>query len=166
MSNRHYGSNYDSKLSTKEIAALIRAEIKRRVKANELPEWKYSVRYRSFAGGTAIDVVATSPHPTMLCQPGYYFASKDADRDVELPIDGQWRPCRIRAGESWHVARKDVEHTTVTFVRQQLQALMDSYNHDGSDIMTDYFDVNFYGHANVEAAGGWRHEYEREVPFS
>ncbi len=26
-----------------------------------------------------------------------------------------------------------------------IRAIMDSYNYDGSDAMTDYFDVRFYG---------------------
>lgn len=47
------GSNYDkvSKLSTTEIAKLVRADLKR-----DFPLYKFGVRTRYFAGGSAIDV--------------------------------------------------------------------------------------------------------------
>lgn len=33
---------------------------------------------------------------------------------------------------------------------RELAAVMGAYNHDGSDTMTDYFDVRFYGHVRAE----------------
>jgi len=34
----------------------------------------------------------------------------------------------------------------------QLEAMISAYNFDGSDSMTDYFHVNFYGHVNIAGA--------------
>ena len=33
-------------------------------------------------------------------------------------------------------------------VMKQVEAIVAAYNHDGSDIQSDYFDVNFYSHVN------------------
>lgn len=56
MYERSYGAKYDKNLSTTQIAALVREEIKAAVKAGTLPAGKYSVRSQSYSGGSSIDV--------------------------------------------------------------------------------------------------------------
>lgn len=158
-----YGSRYDGKLSTKEIAARVRAEIKALVKAGSLPpDWKFYVRYRGFAGGTSIDVTAQSPVATYLCAPGWVSAGPN-ERHLDLPIKGEWKSCIIRANDQWHVSRDDAEAPGVAWVRTLLDGLLRSYNYDGSDIQTDYFNVNFYGHVAVTTVGDWRAQYQRQI---
>lgn len=165
MYERSYGSKYDRDLDVADIAKLIRAEIKDLVKRAALPaDWKYSVRCRRFAGGASIDVTATSPVPVYLCSPGYYAAGP-TDRLVDLPIAGEWRACKIRANDQWHVSNDDARIAGVKYVHDVLQALRWQYNHDGSEIQVDYFDVNFYGSVDIESVGGWEARYERQVPY-
>lgn len=43
--------------------------------------------------------------------------------------------------------------------RMYSEALLNAYNHDRSDSMTDYFDVKFYDHVGVD----WKFEQERRA---
>lgn len=166
MYERSYGELYDGSLTTVQIAAKIRAEVKRRVKAGELPaDWKYSIRSDSFAGGSAIRINATSPRPVYLASWGPLHVPSWATEFpiiVELPIKGEWKSCAVRQ-HGWHVTREDVEVPEAKSVREQLEALHAAYNHNGSDIMTDYFDVNYYGTVELETFGGWQARYERDL---
>jgi len=59
---RRYGDRYEATkdLRLKEIAKLVRKDLK----AEFGPEWKFSVRTRSYAGGQSLDVdVKTAPTP-------------------------------------------------------------------------------------------------------
>jgi hypothetical protein len=54
------GKRYNKDLTTKQIAAIVRAELRDEIKAGKLPGVvSASVRYSHFAGGSAIDVVLT-----------------------------------------------------------------------------------------------------------
>jgi hypothetical protein len=139
---RSYGGKYaDTKgLSLTDIAKLIRAEVKLARKVAKMTakpgavkiadpigdapaEVKISVRTQYYSGGGSIDV-----------------RIRDIPQEwgwTEVPDDSFYdhRPRRIAtpALKAFAKAIKDV---------------MSSYNYDGSDAMTDYFDVRFYGHVS------------------
>lgn len=155
MYERAYGSNYDKTMTTKDIAAEFRKRVKQLVKDGVLPaDWKYSTRYRSYAGGASIDVVAKSPHPVRLQDTGIVRAPGHAPRDVKLAVRGEMHNCRIRPGDQWEVRYDDVALAMPRLVHDTLKELLDSFNYDGSEVQVDYFDRNFYGFVNIEPMDG------------
>jgi hypothetical protein len=142
MDRRFYGAKYDAKLTTTQIAAIIRAQVKLARKlakqaggeagAVKLPdaigdapaEIKFSIRSERFSGGSAISISI-----------------------LNEPKDWAWEMREDRYG---HV--REMPTAALQTLADELAELMKAYNHDGSDITTDYFDVNFYG--SVYARGG------------
>lgn len=117
------GTKYDSKLDVAEIAKRLRTEIREAVKTGVLPKLKCSVRIDRYSMGQSIDVTVTEYDGPVL-NPNYdRMSALEDNRHEYLP--------EIRAAVA------------------KIQAMMDAYNYDNSDTMTDYFDVNFYGHAQV-----------------
>lgn len=124
MYERTYGKNYDANLDIKEIAKRVRKEIRRRVKVGELPELKASVRIERYSGGQSMRVEVKE-------------TSFDIHTEEYHRSEYENRP--------WFRPWSEAFTPTAAKVHKDLKALVDSYNHDGSDVMTDYFDVNFYG---------------------
>ncbi len=117
-----YGEAFDRDMTTVEVAAEVRKTLRGLSKSRHslLSGSKISVRSRSFAGGTAIDV------------------------EVGLPFD--------TTPEEGAIGRNgfpSVFNDQALAARAAAQQTLDAYNYDGSDIQTDYFNVNFYGHANI-----------------
>lgn len=149
-------------MSMYEIAKRIRADIKTAQREGLLPDhWQYSVRYRSFSGGTAIDVEVKNCADAWMPCPGYKVGSKH-----EWP-DGSWTA--TRCGNPWCKAggiHKDLPaaeyHEVLTeealAAQMTLERIHDAFNHDGSDVMTDYFDVNYHGTVDFQTA--WGAEFE------
>ena len=128
-----YGSKYESVkgLPMREITALMRKDIKAAVKAGELPaDFKYSVTIR----GGSVNTVATSPRAIYAAEPDTY----------DFPITFNYETEEYVAA---YGSRRTVEASKVYAV---LTEITESYNYDGSDTMTDYFNVNFYGFVRVE----------------
>lgn len=126
-------------LSTKEIAALVRAELKKR-----LPEWKFSVTYNSFSMGSSIDlrlmagpeaVVAEGPQHGQLNQ--YTFANPDS---------------------RYPLRNNGVQMTQVGWdVMSKANDIIRTYHWDESEPQTDYFHCNFYYHLCI---GKWNRDYQ------
>lgn len=162
MYERSYGEKYNHGgwESAADIAKKMRVDIKAAIASGELPgkASNYSVRSRSYSGGQAIDVEA---------------------RD----LDGMWQVCQgiIPGSEDGYGARccGDVwcknggrysdseharEHDTLTVegrrIEKVLQKIHNDYNHDGSEIMVDYFDRRYWGHAEIESK--WAYESRQE----
>lgn len=136
MYERKYGSKYDKNLGTKEIAAKFRADVKAAQKAGELPaSLTLSVRIKRFSGGSSIDVDVKDIGLLM-------FSKQWLERDPNV-----FTPCGERYTPEFDAVVK------------KLEAMLQAYNHDGSDAMTDYFDVKFYGHVSV----WWEFERAREA---
>lgn len=136
-SNEARGSKYDATrdLPTKEIAKRIRADIKDAIRGGVLPAIKTSVRYRSFAGGSAIDVTVTAlPEAFPMLSPK--FAS--------------W--CRQFPADRWcaPMSLQDQHSPERSSMMTRLKSICDAYNRDNSDSMTDYFDVRFYGSVSID----------------
>lgn len=136
---RVFGAKYDEKLSTTEIAALVRGEIKAAVKSGKLPAAKYSVRTSYYSGGSSIRVQISdlAKGGAAVFEPEYLARGTDflMGPSVITADDRYVRPSRYLP---W-----------VNDAVEQVEEMLRAYNHDGSDTMTDYFDVKFYAHVDV-----------------
>jgi hypothetical protein len=135
------GTKYNKDLSTTQIAALIRLEIKAAVKSGILPKAKYSVRSAHFAGGSSIDIRIKSPSFTIM-----------NPKRIEL----ETRDSRYQ----WQTYESEPRYTAeASSTLNKIKEILTHYNFDDSDSMTDYFHVNFYGGVKFD----WRDENaERE----
>lgn len=144
---RTYGKKYDSKLSSKDVAKLVRDEIKTLKKAGEMPAGvKTSVRYESFAGGSSIRI-SIKDTPFNVYNPEWVAY------DIENP-HSSYTPHIPRFSDE---ARK---------LKASLEAMLNAYNHDGSDAMVDYFDVKFYSSVDFDWDLEKKHHAERVVAYT
>jgi len=128
MSEIVYGNKYDKDLDTAEIAKRVRMDIKAAIASGDLPKGlKASVRMDRFAGGSSIDIRVTQ------VPQGFTLANPERIQwDLEHPYASSTKVLPLYTAEAMALLLK-------------LKALLDAYNYDGSDIMTDYFNVRFYG---------------------
>lgn len=120
------GSNYDSKLSTKEIAAKVRSYAKK-----NFPKFKFSItsRWSMYADSIYIEL-KTGP-----CVP-FVEGSRSAERGYMSTMSS------VKAWED--------ELTPEMFkVLDAVTTYASSFRYDDSDGMQDYFDTNFYIHIEV-----------------
>ncbi|NJN64278.1 MAG: hypothetical protein HC882_04955 [Acidobacteria bacterium] len=124
--NEVRGAKFDRNLSTKEIAARIRAEIKADTSKGRLPAGlRVSVRYESFAGGSAIRVHVT--------QVPDGFRILNAERVAfEREHPSEWTDLPRYTAEA-------------SALLAAVSVYAKAYHRDNSDLQSDYFDVNFYG---------------------
>lgn len=137
MYERSYGYRYGEVAeysSSAEIAKVIRRDVKQAKEEGLLPpRWSYSVRSDSLAV------------------------------DVEVrDCSDAWQECDgMNCGDVWCSARNDPAyahaakpHQVLTdeakAAKMTLERIHNAYNHDGSEIQTDYFDVRYYGHVSFE----------------
>lgn len=115
------GSNYDSKLSTKEIAAKVRSYAKK-----NFPDFKFSVRYEwsMYTDSMYIELKEGT------CIP-FVSGSRSADRGYMSTMS------TVKGWED--------ELTPELFsVLDAVSTYASSFRYDDSDGMQDYFDTNFY----------------------
>lgn len=129
---RTYGAKYDKTSSTVEVARRFREDVKKAIARAELPAGlKLSIRTKHFSGGSAIDATITAaPRITIL----------NAER---LEIERE-------EPDIFHADGPPIYTETAMALLKKLRAMLDAYNHDGSEIASDYFDVKFY--SNVRFA--------------
>lgn len=151
MTAIRYGDQYDQTLTTKDVAARIRQQLRAdcRATTGPLAGWAVSVRYRGFAGGTAIDITL---HPPAGVHVRHQWAdtSHAGEHDPTnrcVICDEQLLKVRSESGglrRWWYTpaGRAAWDHAT---------RLHDAYNYDGSDTQTDYFHVNYYGTVTLAA---------------
>ncbi len=139
-SNEVQGTKYAATkgLRCVEIAARIRADIKGAIKAGTLPTGlKVSVRYQSYAGGQSIDArIVALPAELQIYNPDYVAFCREHPHEVP-----PFAP-RQRHSEEYRL------------ILERLEAIHGAYNRDNSDSMTDYFDVRYHGHVQLD----WRLE--------
>lgn len=129
------GAKYNKRLTLKEIAAAIRADVKAAKKAGELPaDVKVSVRMEH---GTAIDVQWKGA--------GVYA----------LVRVGEWNHRFGNCGQRFGFALNEKGQR----IQKVLEGIHGAYNRDASDPMVDYFDVRFYGRVQVD----WREQDRPEL---
>jgi hypothetical protein len=139
MSTRTYGRRYDRDRDVADDARLIRAEIAAYRKAAIIAaDWTYRVRTERFAGGASITIAATSPRPIYACDPDTARAPTVHHRELDRCV-------------SAHQDRHTIEASATLAALHELHA---AYNHDGSDPLTGYSDVKFYGHVRLATAAG------------
>lgn len=115
------GSNYDSKLSTKEIAAKVRSYVKK-----NFPEFKFSVRseWSMYTDSMCIELKEGT------CIP-FVEGSRSAERGYMSTMN------TVKGWEG--------ELTPEIFkVLDAVTTYASSFRYDDSDGMQDYFDTNFY----------------------
>jgi hypothetical protein len=165
MYERSYGYKYDETegKTTAQIAGLVRRDIKQAIADGLLPgsPVKYSVRTESYSGGSSINVTVEN----------WADAYKDCDGEVYDRHTGRktrcsnvW--CKV-AGQHRDLPGAEV-HQVLTdeanAAQLTLERIHQAYNHDGSDAMTDYFDVRYYGQVKFQDASSakfWAGEAER-----
>ena len=120
------GSNYDSKLSTKEIAAKVRSYVKK-----NFPEFKFSVRseWSMYTDSMYIEL-KSGP-----CVP-FVEGSRSAERGYMSTMSSV---------KAW----KDELTPEVFASLNAVSNYASSFRYDDSDGMQDYFDTNFYIHIEV-----------------
>jgi hypothetical protein len=132
--------------TTATIAAAIRAEIKIAKAEGLLPStWKYSVRSQNYSGGRSIDVTVTGPNEEV-------WVEEDL---TKCPLDG--RTMTPACSANWHFSPRceGAKHLSEIAKSAEitLERIHGSFNHNNSDIQSDYFDVRYYG--QVTFAGAW-----------
>jgi hypothetical protein len=137
MYEKTYGTKYEAtkNLRRPEIAKLIREDIKAAVKSGELPKGKYSVRTESYSGGGSINVTFSAL--------------------VGIPVHNveslRWRTENPHASFGSEPANVRERYSPeLLAVIKKLEAIHGAYNYDGSDVMTDYFDVRYYGSVSID----------------
>lgn len=150
MYERTYGPGYvevyEQHATAADIARLIRRDLKAAVAAGEIPgkPVAYGVKVQNYSGGRSIDV-------TIRDYPGVTRCPE----------------CGGQKGRgSWAWAHDDACPTCITWDRwlhpdaqaiaDAVEAIRQAYNYDGSDSMTDYYDVNYYGSTTFEDDYGRR----------
>lgn len=119
-----YGNKYEEtkNLDIKEVAKLVRRDIRAAIKKGDLPKIKVSVKISRYSGGQSLDAtVKEAPYAIM--------------RD---PTEEE-----LSFGEDWKRLTKETLR-----VEGILEAIVKAYNYDGNDIQTDYFNVRFYSHVS------------------
>lgn len=137
MYERSYGYRYaelGEHPTTATIARAMRADIKQAKAEGLLPaHWFYSVRSETFAGGSAVEItVKRCADAWQPCDGGI------ACRNVWCAAHNDSR--YAHAAETHQVLTEDAEAARMT-----LERIHNAYNHDGSEIQVDYFDVRYYG---------------------
>lgn len=120
--NLRVGAKFKSGRDTKEIAKLIRADIKRAIESGELPKIKTSVKMDRFSGGSSIDVkVVAVPAGFARYTREYIIANLSHTHDYNTVLTDE-----------------------ASALLKSLERIGKEYHRDNSDSQSDYFDVNFY----------------------
>ena len=127
-----YGPKYDRDLDVREIAKLVRADMK--AASGPIPHrlpggFKAGVRISRYSMGRSIDVtIKTVPGVTVRNPARVEFeASGGSTYTRDMPAEARF----IHTAEA-------------RAILAQVKAIVDAYNFDGSDVQSDYFHVNFY----------------------
>ncbi len=126
------GAKYNSKLTTTEIAAAVRGEIKAAQKKGTIdPGYKVSVTKQSFSGGSSITITL-----------------KALPASVQLTTLAYLKQCEAK-GFIEYYDRLPKYTPEVKATLDQLKQMLSAYNFDDSNSSIDYFHVNFYKHIEV-----------------
>jgi len=145
MYERTYGYRYaelGDHPTAAQVAKTMRRDIHQAIAEGLLPShWTYSVRSDTFAGGCSVDVtVQDCPDAWEQCDGG------SKCRDVWCSARND--PTYAHAAKPHDVLTNDAEAASMTLGR-----IHNAYNHNGSEIQVDYFDVRYYGTVTFEDAG-------------
>lgn len=133
MYEKSYGYLYGEQkgLSLAEIAKRMRQDIKQAKTEGLLPlKWKYSVRTDTYSGGGSICINVQECADAWISQD-----DTKCTHDIYCNDERHYKGCPAAK----HLT-DEAEAAGIT-----LKRIHGAYNHDGSDAMTDHFDVNYYG---------------------
>ncbi|MDE2096403.1 MAG: hypothetical protein KGL39_04090 [Patescibacteria group bacterium] len=150
MYEKTKGYKYEEQANktTAEISKLIRADVKQAVEEGLLPaRWTYSVKSDNYSGGRSIDVSVRN------CADAWVRC--DGNNCVNV-----WCKARNVVGYEAGAEYHDRLTEEAQAAKMTLKRIHGAYNHDASDIQSDYFDVNYYGQVTFEDArtAQWRAE--------
>ncbi len=137
---RRYGDKYaDTRtLDLTDIAKLIRAEVKLSRKIAKVTATPGAVK--------VADPIGDAPAAIKVSVRTQYYAGGGSInvRLSNIPADWGWTDW---PDESYTDRRpRKIATPALGAFATAIRQVMDAYNYDGSDTMTDYFDVRFYGH--------------------
>jgi hypothetical protein len=132
--SRSYGKLYDAKKGTKEIAEIVRRQIRLEARMGELPAGKWSVTMDRYAGGSSITIRFVPPVEDDERFAQAYYERERIVHEAERPFQHTHTPYRSRFGQ---------------LLNSKLERMLAEHNHDGSDSMRDIYDVKFAAHVNV-----------------
>lgn len=144
------GINYDRNMTVKDIAAVVRKELRKAIKAGKLgTAVKVNVRYETYAGGCSINTTITVPKVKVNADtPG---ATKTLDRygdEVWVVI-----PDEATYATPGHI---DTIEPGAREAQAKAEAFIATFNYNGSNTQIDYFNVRFYGSVDLRNEnGGW-----------
>jgi hypothetical protein len=119
------GTKYEAtkELDIKEIAKLIRADIKAMIKTGELPAGKYAVTISRYSMGQSLTIRVTDlPFPVRV--EGY---------TINTP----------------HTRAKPWFTPEAVCLEEDLDAILQAYNQKETDWQSDYCNTHFFGHVNL-----------------
>lgn len=133
--NRIYGEKYNPRLSVNEIAKQVKKEIK-----NKYPGIKVSATSRDYE---VINIRVWLPQEHFRA-----FTIEDLPQGVFSHVAFMAE----RGGKTVLAFLQDniFLNKEVYAIVSDIHNMLNAYNYDGSDVMTDYFDKNFYGFVDVE----------------
>lgn len=124
------GAAYDAAMDLKDIAKLVRKDIKRALKEGRIPEGtKCSVRISRFSMGQSLTVSVTKCS-VLLANPAWYEAHAVSDFEAQD---------RIR--HILHAGRELI---------QELENIAGRYNRSERESQTDYYNCNFFLSADID----------------
>lgn len=122
-------------LLLKDLAALIRKEVRAAAKAGLVPtEWRYAVRKRDYRAIDTYIIIPDAVEDLM----------EEFQRENEMPLN---RYAVETYG--WMFTDKYAPLKAVVDAERFLTDTVNAYNYDNNDIMTDYFDTRFFGGVKV-----------------
>lgn len=153
--------------STAEVAKLMRRDIKNAIADGLLPgaPVKYSVRIETYSGGASIDITAKNwPDAWMDCDGFHGHAPRVSGRGRELCRNHFCAAKLEHTGETLPGAERHQKLTEdAEAAKMTLERIHAAYNHNGSDVQSDYFDVNYYGGVTIQTARAAAFDAEQEA---
>lgn len=163
MYERHYGYRYNElgdHPSAAEIAKAIRADVKTAKAEGLLPtHWTYSVTSDHGSTYQSVDIeVRDCPDAWQVCDGSVPGSPTHACPNVWCA--GRNDPKYAHAAETHEVLTEEARVAKLT-----LERIHNAYNHDGSELQVDYFDVRYYGHVEFESkdSAEWRAKHKAEL---
>lgn len=140
MYNDFKGSKYNAELKTKDIARLVKKEA-----MQKYPGLKIKAQSEAY---TSVRILV-------------YLDKEEYRAKCFKDIPSGWIYSRIEAkiGKNGRVSDDDlkkylenniIKSKKAIEIEKDIMSMLNSYNYDRSDIMTDYFDKNFCGFVDIE----------------
>lgn len=139
MYNDFKGSKYDGSLKTKDIARLVKKEA-----MQKYPDLKIKTKSEAYV---SINLYIQADQETYRAR-----HIEDIPRDILLNNILRHLNAESYTKEQVEEYLKNhiVKNNKIREIEKDIVSMLESYNYDRSDIMTDYFDKNFCGFVDIE----------------